>query len=145
MIGKWNAAGVPEGAAEKQQEGHWSEVLDWAWKFKGDDAWLTVAFDKGKHFKSGELRALPKENTFQLKVETTDKRTLVFAGEFKDRYLTLERVDPKTKETEKLTFALLHSNRITYRSEVKPDGKTFFTKLYRVGATKDGEPLVSTG
>lgn len=145
LIGKWNAAGVPEGTPEQRDKGHWSEVLDWGWKFKGDDAWLTVAFEKGKHFKTGELRALPKENAFQLNVEALDGRKLVYTGEFKERYLTLERTDDKTKETEKLVFALLHSNRITYHAEVKPDGKTFFTKLYRVGATKDGEPLVSTG
>jgi hypothetical protein len=146
LVGKWNAAGIPEGPPDKRQDGHWTEVLDWSWKFKGDDAWIIVTFDKSKNFKSGELRALPKENAFRLKLETLDGRTLIFDGEFnKDRYLTLQRVDDKTKQTERLVFALLHSNRITYQAEVKPDGKTFFTKLYRVGATKDGEPLVVTG
>ena len=86
-----NAAGVPEGTPEQRDKGHWSEVHDWGWKFKGDDAWLTVAFEKGKHFKTGELRALPKENAFQLKLETLDGRKLVYTGEFKERYLTLER------------------------------------------------------
>ena len=145
LVGKWNASGVPEGTAEKKQDGHWTEVLDWSWKFKGDDAWIVVTFDKGKYFKSGELHSLPKPNAFRLKIETTDKRTLTYEGELKESYLTLERVDETTKQTERLVFALLHSNRITYRGEVKPEGKTFFTKLYRVGATKDGEPLVSTG
>jgi YHS domain-containing protein len=145
LIGKWNAAGVPEGSAEQRQNGHWSEVLEWGWRFKGDDAWLTVNFDKGKYYKSGELRALSKENEFQLKVETTDKRTLVFVGVFKDRNLTLERIDEKTRDTERLVFALLHDNRITYRYEVKPADKTLFIKLYRVGATKDGEPFASVG
>jgi YHS domain-containing protein len=145
LIGKWNAAGVPQGSAEQRQNGHWSEVLEWSWHFKGDDAWLTVTFEKGKYFKSGELHALPKESAFQLKVETIDKRSLVFDGAFKDRNLTLERVDDKTKETERLVFALLHDNRITYRFEVKPADKTLFTKLYLVGATKDGEPFASVG
>jgi len=145
LIGKWKAAGVPEGTVEQRQNGHWSEVLDWGWQFKADDAWLIVSFEKGKFFKSGELRALPKENAFQFKVETTDKRTLVFEGVFKERYLTLERIDEKTKDNERLVFALLQDNRITYWSEVKPADKTLYTKLYRVGATKEGEPFATVG
>jgi YHS domain-containing protein len=145
LIGKWKATGVPEGSAAERQNGHWSEVLEWGWQFKGDDAWLIVTFDKGKYFKSGELHALPKENAFQLKVETIDKRSLVFDGAFKEHNLTLERVDDKTKNAERLVFSLLHDNRITYRFEVRPADKTLFTKLYLVGATKEGEPFASVG
>ncbi len=145
LIGTWKAAGVPEGSAEQRQNGHWSEVLEWGWRFKGDDAWITLAFEKGKYFKSGELHSLSKENEFQLKLETIDKRSLVFNGVLKEGNLTLDRVDEKTKETERLVFALLHDNRITYRFEIKPADKTLFTKLYRVGATKEGEPFASVG
>lgn len=145
LVGAWNGAGTPEGTADERQKGHWTEVLNWAWQFKGEDAWLVVSFDKGKHFTSGELRPLEKPNTFRFIVKTTDKQDLTFEGEYKDKYLTLERVDEKTKETQRLVFALLHSNRITYRYEVKPAEKTFFTKLYLVGATKEGEPFVAKG
>jgi len=144
LIGKWNGAGIPEGTPDKRQEGHWSETLDWSWKFKDKDAWLTVTFEKGKYFTAGELRALP-DQAFELKLTTVDKKEQVFQGKFKERYLIVERVDPSTKDTERLTFALLHSNRITYTHETKPAGKTFYTKLYRVGATKDGEPFVVQG
>lgn len=145
LVGKWNAAGVPDGTPAERQNGHWSEVLEWGWKFKGEDAWLTVAFEKGKYYTRGELRPTDKADVFQFKVETKDKKTQTFQGTFKDRYLTLERTDDKTKETQKLVFSLLHSNRITYTYEVKAAEKTLYTKLYRVGATKDGEPLVSVG
>jgi hypothetical protein len=145
LVGKWNAAGVPEGTLEDRNKGHWNETLMWEWKFKGDDAWITVAFDKGKYFQRGELRHLPKENAYQLKLNTTDGQSFMYAGTYKDKTLTLERVDAKTRDTHKLVFSLLHSNRIVYRAEMKPADKTFYTKLYRVGATKDGEPFVTTG
>src|SRR5262249_37920567 len=50
LIGTWRATGTPEGTREEKQRGFWTESLTWAWAFKGDDAWLTVTFDKGKHF-----------------------------------------------------------------------------------------------
>ena len=145
LIGKWNGAGVPDGPPEKRQEGHWSETIDWRWKFKDKDAWIVATFEKGKYFTGGELRPLAEPNAFELKLTTLDKKELVFQGLFKERYLIVERTDTATKDTERLTFALLHSNRMTYTHEVKPAGKTFYTKLYRVGATKDGEPFVTTG
>jgi len=145
LIGKWNANGIPDGTPAERDKGQWSEVIDWSWQFKGDEAWLVATFEKGKYFKRGELRHLPKENIFQFKIETPDKQTLVFQGTLKEHELRLERVDEKTKATDRLVFSLLHHNRINYRAEVKPAEKTFYTKLYRVGATKDGDPLVSTG
>lgn len=145
LVGKWNASGVPEGTPEERQKGHWAETLDWGWQFKGDDAWLVVSFDKGKYFVKGELRHEPKDDTFSLKLETTDKKTITFKGPFKDRELRLERTDEATKEIQRLVISLLHSNRIVYRYETKAADKTFFTKVYRVGAGKDGEPFVSVG
>lgn len=145
LIGKWNASGVPEGTLEDRNKGHWNETIAWEWHFKGDDAWMTVVFEKGKYFVRGELRHVPKDNTYQLKVETIDKQSQVYLGTYKDKTLSLDRVDDKSKETHRLVFSLLHSNRIVYRAELKSADKTFFTKLYRVGATKDGEPIVSTG
>lgn len=144
LVGTWNASGVPEGTAEEKQKGHWTETLTCAWQFKGDDAWIVVAFATGKHFAKGELRH-EKDDVYRLTVETADKKPLTFRGPFKDKELRLERTDEATKETQRLVISLLHSNRIVYRCEVKPADKTFFTRLYRVGATKDGEPFVNVG
>jgi YHS domain-containing protein len=144
LIGKWNASGVPEGTLEEKQKGHWTETLQWAWQFKGNDVWIVVSFDTGKYFARGELRH-EKDDNYQLKLETTDKKTLTFQGPLKNKELRLERIDDTTKETQRLVFSLLHSNRIVYRYETKAADKTFFTKVYRVGAGKDGEPFVSVG
>lgn len=145
LVGLWNASGSPEGTREEKQKGHWIETLDLQWKFKGDDAWLEVKFDKGKYFTKGEIRADKEANRFTLKLETTAQETWLFRGTLKEPTLVFERIDDKTKESQKLTFSLLHENRIIYRFEVKPNGKTFFTKLYTVGATKDGEEFAKIG
>jgi YHS domain-containing protein len=144
LIGKWNASGVPEGTADEKQKGHWQETVEWIWQIKGDDAWIVVVFDKGKYFSKGTLRP-DKDNAFSLKLETTDKKSLTFAGTLKDKELRLERTDDATKETQRLVFSLFHSNRIVYRFETKAADKTFFTKVYRVSAGKDGEPFVNLG
>src|SRR5260370_33654947 len=66
LIGSWKGTGVPEGTRDERQNGFWTETMTWAWQFKGDDAWLKATFDKGKHFASAELHALPKANRFRM-------------------------------------------------------------------------------
>ena len=56
LIGSWRGTGTPEGTREEKQRGFWSETVTWSWQFKGDDAWLTATFDKGKYFTRAELR-----------------------------------------------------------------------------------------
>jgi YHS domain-containing protein len=139
LIGAWRATGTPEGTRDEKQRGFWTESLTWAWAFKGDDAWLTVAFDKGKYFRKGELRYRADNKLYQFTLSTTDSKELVFSGKFEDSRLTLTREDEATKETQQLVITLLHANRFLYHYEVRPPGKALFQRLYRVGATKAGE------
>src|SRR5262245_39598447 len=44
----------------------WSETVNWGWKFKGDDSWLTIDFKDGKFLKSAEVHYLPKSKKYQL-------------------------------------------------------------------------------
>jgi len=62
------------------------------------------------------------------------KEKQVSTGSFKNKVLTLERTDSLKDETHRLVFTLLHANRYLYREE----GKKLFTRLYQVGATKEG-------
>jgi hypothetical protein len=144
LIGSWRAIGTPEGSLQVKQKGMWNETMRWEWQFKGDDAWLTVEFNKGKYFVDGELRYLPEKNQFQLTINTLDKEKLVYTGELKSHLLTLDRQDPKTRDTYRLVISLLHDNRYLYHHEVKPEGKTIFSKQYLVGCTKEGVPWVQT-
>jgi hypothetical protein len=143
LIGSWRGAGTPAGTREEQQRGFWTEKLTWEWQFKGKDAWLTVAFDKSKHFDKGTLRYVPESDTFAFAVVTPVKETLTFNGPLKNRVLTLQREDDRKKETQQLVITLLHANRFLYRYEVKPASKALFGKVYTVGATKEGVPFAA--
>lgn len=141
LIGSWRATGEPEGSAQDKQRGFWKETISWSWKFKGNDAWLTVAFGSGKHFRNGELRYLPDKGQYRLTLFTPDQRALVFEGLLKDKTLTLERQDEQKKETQRLQISMLEEIRFVYRYEHKPANRTMFIKDYRVGATREGHAL----
>lgn len=143
LIGDWRATGTPEGTREDQRKNFWTESMNWAWKFKGDDAWMTIAFEKGKNFTKGELRYLPDKDAFQLELTTVGKEKLAYTGQLKERKLTLERTDDAKKETQRLIVSLLHANRFLYRYEIQPEGKTVFNKIYQVGCTKEGVPFAA--
>jgi hypothetical protein len=143
-IGQWKGNGAPEKAKPTAKES-WSETISWAWRFKGDDAWITLEIKDGKYLKGGELRYLPEKKKYQLKAVEANDAKLVFEGELKDGYLTLDREDEKTKETQRLTMNLAAEGvRFIYRSSHKSEGKTLFTKDYQVASTKEGESLGAT-
>jgi hypothetical protein len=141
LIGTWRGTGTPEGSRAEKQRGFWSEKMTWTWQFKGDDAWLNVAFDKSKHYATGQLCYLPARDRFKLSLTTPEKEKFVFGGTMRERVLTLEREDNVTNETQRLVFTFLHSNRILYRLEVKGRDRPLFARVYQVGATKEGEPF----
>ena len=91
LIGTWRATGEPNGTREEKQRGFWQEKISWEWRFKGADAWLVAAFDKGKYFTGAELRYLPARDAYQLKAVTPAKETLTFEGKSIDA--TLENTD----------------------------------------------------
>lgn len=141
LVGTWNGTATPAGTREEQQKGFWTEVIHFEWQFKGNDAWIKLAFDRSKHFAAGELRYLADKNAYQLTLRTLAKETWVFSGQFRNKILTLER--DTDAETQQLVFTLLHPNRFLYRYEVRPASKTLFTKKFSVGATKEGVPFAS--
>lgn len=145
LIGPWRATGTPEGTQREKQKGFWQEAHQWEWQFKGADVCLRVTIERGKHFKSGELRFLPDKDQYEFKAATTDGQTLTFAGAVKDHTLNLERQDDKTRETQRLVFSLIHSNRFLCRYETKPADKSLFTRIYQVGAVKEDVPFAGPG
>jgi YHS domain-containing protein len=143
LIGSWRGSGLPEGTREEKQKGLWEETIRWEWQFKEKDVFLKATFDKGKYFAAAELRYLPEKDTYQLTATTPAKEKLIFEGPFKDKRLTLERTDDKSKENQRLVVSLLHDNRYLYKYEVKPAEKPAFKALYQVGATKEGVPFAT--
>jgi len=138
LVGSWRGTGTPEGTREQKQRGFWTETITWTWQFKKEDAWLKASFEKGKHLGAAELRYLPQEELFQLTVLTPDKESLTFQGRLVKNQLTLERESKEKNQSERIVLTLLHSNRFLYRYEIKPKDRSLFTRLYEVGATKEG-------
>jgi hypothetical protein len=146
LIGGWKGVGEPEGSLEEKQKGFWKENVSFGWQFKGDEAWITARFQNGKHFHSGILRYLPDKNRYQFTVVPRDGKpdqTLLFEGEMKNRSLVLERVDDATRETQRITIDVLGEIRFVYRYDVRPPNRTLFSKVFRVGATREGESLAT--
>lgn len=120
----------------------WSETINWSWRYKDNDVYLLFKIEKGKHFKEGELRYLADKKLFQLTMTDVKDAKREFTGEYKDNALTLERVDPDSKETQRLVINTTNDgDRFNYRYERKPDGRTAFLKDYQVGATRLGTSL----
>jgi YHS domain-containing protein len=61
------------------------------------------------------------------------------------KQLALDRPVPGARQVERLTFSLLHDNRITYRLDTRPEAGTAFTRQYLVGLTKEGEAFADVG
>ena len=147
LVGSWKATGYPDGPRDDPQNRFWTERITVEWRFRGDDAWLTLAFDKGKHFTAGELRYDPKRAEYRLVLTTLDKQTLSFTslwappGPGQVPTLSFDRTDPETGESQRIGLRLLHANRILYWFEVKPASRGTFARKYQVGATKEGEPF----
>src|SRR5262249_15902622 len=139
----WDGIGAPEKPRPEQRE-TWREIAGWSWRFKGDDAWLTLAVKNGKYIKNGELRYLADKKRYQLTVTDNQDKRAAYEGEIKNRYLTLERGDAATKETQRFTMNSAGDGvRFIYRYSHKPAGRTLFVKDYQVAFTKEGESLAA--
>jgi hypothetical protein len=139
LIGTWKGTGQPKGKNDKNT--FWSEKLDWQWQFKKDDAWLKVAFEKGKSFTEGELHYRADKDQYEFIAQTPDKKKQTWHGTLKGKVLTLEREDADARQKQRLILTMLHANRFLYSFDVKAENKATYTRLYQVGATKEGIPF----
>jgi hypothetical protein len=142
FIGAWNGSGGPDKPKPDPKDPIWKETFDWSWRFKGDDAWLSLSVRDGKYISGGELRYLPTKKAYSLRLTDAKKQVLEFTGKLEKGYLTLEHTDAATGETQQLVMnAAADGARFVYRYAVRPKGRTLFTKVYQVGASKEGESL----
>jgi hypothetical protein len=142
FIGEWKGSGGPDKARPSPRDPIWSETISWSWRFKGDDAWLTMTVKNGKYLKSGDMRYLPDKNVYQLTATTIDDKKQVFTGKLKDDVLTLERTDSDSKAVEQLKMnTAAEGARFIYRLARKKAGTTLFTKDYLVASTREGVTL----
>src|SRR5438128_9674014 len=75
-IGSWKG----NGTSEKNKSEIWNEKVAWAWRFKGQDAWLTLDFGDSRLFKNGEIRYLPDKKLYQLTLVDKKDKKQVYQG-----------------------------------------------------------------
>src|SRR5262245_8873186 len=136
-IGGWKGNGL----SEKNKSEIWKEAMNWSWRFKGKDVWLSLEFTQSKKLKSGEVRYLPDKERYQLTVVDLQDKKHVLEGELKKGRLTFEGVNPETKETEQVQLNLAGGGvRYVYTFSYRPAGrKGLFTRDYKIDFTKEGE------
>lgn len=137
-VGSWNLD-AKSGPLKKKES--WQETVEWGWKFKGQDAWMVLKFKGSKVFKSGEVKYDLKKKQYEFTmVDVNDKKQL-YNGNIDNNYLTLEGLDPSTKETKRLKMAIAGEIRLLYSVAVKPEGKTIYGIAYEIAGTREGESL----
>ncbi|HEY7313445.1 MAG TPA: YHS domain-containing protein [Gemmataceae bacterium] len=142
FIGGWKGNGGPDKPRPGPRDTVWSETVSWSWRFKGDDAWMSMNVKDGKLFKSGELRFLPDKKVYQLTATDQKDKKLVFEGKLKSEVLTLERVDPDSKEVQQIKMnTAAEGDRFVYRVAHKGKDSTIWKKDYMIGCTREGVSL----
>ncbi len=136
FIGEWKGSGtVPDDKLLI-----WGEKGDWSWRFKGKDCWLELKVPDGRKIKSGELRYLPDDEVYQFTVVDKDGKKTVYKGTMKGTRLTLDHVDPVTKEGQRLElYAAGGGGRFIYDYKVKPANLTLYYPKLQVAFTRKGE------
>jgi len=146
FIGVWKGTGGPDKPKLDPKDPIWKETINWCWGFKGDDAWLTFTIRDGKYVSAGEVRYMPAKDRYTLKLTDAKQQVLNFHRRLERSYLTFERVDPASGETQQIVMnSAADGIRFVYRYATRPRGRTVFTKVYQVAASKEGESLGTTG
>jgi hypothetical protein len=141
LIGSWKGTAKPSGTKAEQDRDFWIEKIAWEWQFKDKDAWLTVQFDKSKHFTKGTLRWLPEKKQYLLTLTRLNKEEVSLKGELdeKGRILTVESDPDANMEIHRVVINMLHEGeRFLYRVDKRKVEKTRFSTVFSVGATKEG-------
>jgi ribosomal protein L24E len=142
FIGSWKV-NVQTKKKAGPRDPFWEEKVQWGWKFKGNDCWLTIAFTGGKFLKSGEVRYLADKKKYELTgVPVEGKDKLVFLGELKDDKLVFERTDPRTKEVQRFRMnTAAEGIRLAYNVERRAESGTIWKLEYTAAGNKEGKSL----
>jgi YHS domain-containing protein len=145
FIGLWNLEGTQKAGGTTTA---WKEKVNWGWKFKDGDAWLTVDFaeGKGKYYQSGELRYAVEKKKYVLALTPTgkDQPEQAFEGDFAKGALKAQRKDPKTNDVYRITLnTASEGERMLVKVEKQDEGKGPFSVQYAMNGPKDG--LVAAG
>jgi hypothetical protein len=144
FVGSWKGSGSTK-LVPGPRDKFWEEKIAWGWKFKGDDCWMTVSFAGGKFLDKAELRYLTDKKKYQLTGVNAEGKKLEFLGTLEDDKLTLERIDPETKDTQRIRInTAAEGIRLIYIVERKAKGASLWRPEFASQQTKEGESLART-
>jgi len=141
FIGVWTLEGTQKAGPRTEA---WKEKTNWSWKFDKDAAWITVDFEKGKHFTHGDLKYLTDKKKYQLTLTTPDKAEQVFEGDYAKGMLKLDRKDPKGDVYRLTMQTLAEGVRFQLKYEKQDGGRGLFAAVYQAAGNKEGESLAKT-
>jgi YHS domain-containing protein len=145
FIGLWNLEGTQKADGKTIA---WKEKVNWGWKFKDGEAWITVSFGdegKGKYFSHGDLKYNVEKKKYVLNLVGADKTELPFEGTVQKGSaggLKLERKDEKTGDVYRLTMNTLADGiRFQMKFDKQDGGKGLFSNVFAFNGNKDGESI----
>lgn len=142
FIGGWDGNGQTK-IKPGPRDPIWKETIQWNWRFKGDDIWLSVDFKDAKFLKNAEIRYLADKKKYELTgtpVEGKDK--LVFEGKFEKGNLEFLRNDAKTNEVQRIRMATAAEGiRFMYYVDRKTKAGTIWKLEYQIASNRQGESL----
>ena len=140
FVGQWN--GDAKSGPTKPKKESWAEVLEWGWRFKPDDVWMTWKLKDGKLFKSAELRYIPDKKNFQLTTIDAKDQKATYEGKVEKETVTFERVDPATKEQQRIKINVAGDGvRLNMVVSHAGEGKKIHTQDYQIGYSMEGASL----
>lgn len=143
FIGAWNLTADSKISGKLAS---WKETVSFAWKFKGDDSWLTFSVKDAKYLASGELRYNPEEKNYSLTTVDKDKNERRYVGGFKKGKLTFEFKDGKSSDVTRLSFSTLSEGvRLALVVDEQKGGSGPFETLYKAAGNKEGESFAGGG
>lgn len=141
-IGSWKGSGT----SEKNKSDIWKETANWGWRFKDKQAFFAADMPDSKFYKKGELRYEPAKKAYTLTVIDLKDKKQVYEGTLKKGKLTLERLDPDTKETQQVQInTAADGDRLIVNFATKPENRTLFNKTFQVAYTREGVSFAAAG
>lgn len=135
FIGGWKGGG-----SNDKDKSAWKEDINWSWRFKGKDVWISFDFDKSKVLKSGEVRFLPDKGQFELTTVDAKGAKATYAAKLVKGTFIAERTNPETKDLEQVKINTAADGvRLVWGYFVKPADRTLAARQYLLQYTKEGE------
>lgn len=135
FIGGWKGGGSLD-----KDKSAWKEDVNWSWRFKGKDVWLSFDFEKSKVLKGGEVRYVPEKGNYALTTIDAKGNKATYNAKLIKGALQADRVNPDTKDTEQIKINTAADGiRLIWAYAVKPADRTLYTRQYLLQYTKEGE------